>query len=231
MLLTIEDVLTAEELAEVRKLLHGVVWQDGKPGAGEQARQVKNNEQLPHDCVPARAIREMVLQGLEKKPTFFSATLPKRIFPPRLNRYGGASNAYGKHIDSAVRYQPSTERDRGQRVRTDISCTLFLNNPDDYDGGELCMADTYGEQAIKLPAGHLVIYPGTSLHQVKPVTRGHRLACFFWIESMVRSDEQRRLLYELDMNLLALRQAHGETDETTALTGVYHNLLRMWVDT
>ena len=227
MLLVIEDVLTAEELAQARKLLHGVSWQDGKPGAGEQARQVKNNEQLPYDCAPARSIREMVLQGLERQPTFFSATLPKRIFPPRLNRYGSASNAYGKHIDGAVRYQP----DSGQRVRTDISCTLFLSDPQDYDGGELCMADTYGEQSIKLPAGHLVLYPGTSLHQVKPVTRGHRLACFFWIESMVRSDEQRRLLYELDMNLLALRQCHGETDETTALTGVYHNLLRMWADT
>ena len=227
MLLVIEDVLTSEELAQARKLLHGVAWEDGKPGAGEQARQVKNNQQLPHDCAPSRAIREMVLQGLEHKPNFFSATLPKRIFPPRLNRYGGASNAYGNHIDSAVRYLP----DSGQRVRTDISCTLFLNDPEDYDGGELCMADTFGEQAVKLPAGHLVIYPGTSLHQVKPVTRGHRLACFFWIESMVRSDEQRRLLYELDMNLLALRQQHGETDETTALTGVYHNLLRMWADT
>ena len=227
MLLVIEDVLTPEELAEVRKLLHGMAWEDGKPGAGEQARQVKNNEQLPHDCAPSRAIREMVLQGLERKPTFFSVTLPKRIFPPRLNRYGGASNAYGNHVDSAVRYQPGT----GQRVRTDISCTLFLSNPQDYDGGELCMADTFGEQSVKLPAGHLVLYPGTSLHQVKPVTLGHRMACFFWIESMVRSDEQRRLLYELDMNLLALRQAHGETDETTALTGVYHNLLRMWADT
>ena len=231
MLLVIEDVLTPEELAQARKLLHGVAWEDGKPGAGEQARQVKNNEQLPHDSAPARAIREMVLQGLEKKPTFFSATLPKRIFPPRLNRYSGASNAYGNHIDSAVRYMPNSVPGTGQRVRTDISCTLFLNDPQDYEGGELCMADTFGEQAVKLPAGHLVIYPGTSLHQVKPVTRGYRLACFFWIESMVRSDEQRRLLYELDMNLLALRQQHGETDETTALTGVYHNLLRMWADT
>ena len=149
------------------------------------------------------------------------------MFPPRLNRYGGDSNYYGNHIDGAVRYLP----DSGQRVRTDVSCTVFLADPASYDGGELCIADTYGEQAIKLPAGHMVLYPGTSLHQVKPVTRGHRLACFFWIESMVRSDEQRRLLYELDMNLLALRQQHGDGAETTALTGVYHNLLRMWADT
>ena len=227
MLLTIEGVLAPEEIAQAHKLLQGVAWEDGRPGAGEQARQVKNNQQLPHDSAPARAIREMVLQGLERQPKFFSATLPKRIFPPRLNRYGGASNAYGNHIDGAVRYLPDT----GQRVRTDVSCTLFLNDPQDYDGGELCLADTYGEQTVKLPAGDLVIYPGNSLHQVKPVTRGHRLACFFWIDSMVRSDEQRRLLYELDMNLLAIRQQRGESEETTALTGVYHNLLRMWADT
>ena len=227
MLLTLEDVLNPDELAQVRKLLKSVVWADGKPGAGEQAKRVKNNQQLPHDCAASRAIREMVLQGLERCPAFFSATLPKRIFPPRLNRYSGTSNAYGKHIDGAVRYLP----DSGQRLRTDISCTVFLNEPTDYEGGELCLADTYGEQAVKLPAGHAVIYPGTSLHQVKPVTRGERLACFFWVESMVRSDEQRRLLYELDMNLTALRQTHGEADETTALTGVYHNLLRMWADT
>ncbi len=227
MLLTIEGVLAPEEIAQAHKLLQGVAWEDGRSGAGEQARQVKNNQQLPHDSAPARAIREMVLQGLERQPKFFSATLPKRIFPPRLNRYGGASNAYGNHIDGAVRYLPDT----GQRVRTDVSCTLFLNDPQDYDGGELCLADTYGEQTVKLPAGDLVIYPGNSLHQVKPVTRGYRLACFFWIESMVRSDEQRRLLYELDMNLLAIRQQRGESEETTALTGVYHNLLRMWADT
>jgi PKHD-type hydroxylase len=169
----------------------------------------------------------MVLRGLDANPLFFSAALPKKVFPPRLNRYGGDSNYYGKHIDGSVRYTPNS----GQRVRTDVSCTVFLSDPEDYDGGELCVADTYGEQAVKLPAGHLVLYPGTSLHQVKPVTRGYRLACFFWIESMVRSDEQRRLLYELDMNLLRLREQHGETDETTGLTGCYHNLLRMWADT
>ena len=231
MLLNLEDILSPQELAQARRLLAGVNWADGKPGAGEQARQVKNNEQLPHDCTAARAIRQMVLQGLERCSAFFSATLPKRIFPPRLNRYSGATNAYGNHIDGAVRYMPDGSGSPGQRVRTDVSCTLFLNDPSDYDGGELCLADTFGEQNVKLPAGHLVIYPGTSLHQVKPVTQGERLACFFWIESMVRSDEQRRLLYELDMNLLALRQQHGESTETTALTGVYHNLLRMWADT
>jgi PKHD-type hydroxylase len=149
------------------------------------------------------------------------------LFPPRLNRYGGESNFYGNHIDGSIRYTPGT----GERVRTDVSCTVFLSNPGDYDGGELCIADTFGEQNVKLAAGHAVLYPGTSLHQVKPVTRGHRLACFFWVESMVRSDEQRRILFDLDMNLLALRQKHGDNAHTTALTGVYHNLLRMWADT
>lgn len=227
MLLHLPNILTPEEVQQAQTLLASAPWGDGRKGAGELARQVKNNEQLDHDCEAACAIRTMVLAALDRSPLFFSAALPKRVFPPRLNRYGGNSNYYGNHIDGAVRYMPET----GQRVRTDVSCTLFLSDPDSYDGGELCIADTYGEQAIKLPAGHMVLYPGTSLHQVKPVTRGHRLACFFWMESMVRSDEQRRLLYELDMNLLALRQARGDSAETTALTGVYHNLLRMWADT
>ena len=239
MLLTIPDVLTGDELQTARRLLQGAPWADGKAGAGEQAAQVKNNEQLPHDCEAATAIRNMVLQGLDRSPLFFSATLPKRVFPPRVNRYGGGSNFYGNHVDGAVRFMP----DSGQRVRTDVSCTLFLSDPDDYDGGELCIAGAQAgqagqtgqsgqsEQAIKLPAGHLVLYPGTHVHQVKPVTQGHRLACFFWIESMVRRDDQRRLLYELDMSLLKLRQMHGDSAETTELTGTYHNLLRMWADT
>nr|WP_295768244.1 Fe2+-dependent dioxygenase [Rhodoferax sp.] len=227
MMLHLPNVLTPEEVQQAQTLLASAPWADGRKGAGEQARQVKNNEQLDHDCAQAQTIRGMVLHALERSPLFFSAALPKRVFPPRLNRYGGDSNYYGDHIDGAVRYMPDT----GQRLRTDVSCTIFLSEPDSYDGGELCIADTFGEQAVKLSAGHMILYPGTSLHQVAPVTRGYRLACFFWIESMVRSDEQRRLLYELDMNLLALRQQYGETDETTALTGVYHNLLRMWADT
>ncbi|MES2950148.1 MAG: Fe2+-dependent dioxygenase [Pseudomonadota bacterium] len=227
MLLHLPDILTPEEVQQAQALLARAPWTDGRKGTGELARQVKNNEQLDHDCEEARAIRTLVLGALERSPLFFSAALPKRVFPPRLNRYGGDSNYYGDHVDGAVRYMPET----GQRVRTDVSCTLFLSEPESYDGGELCIADTYGEQAVKLPVGHMILYPGTSLHQVKPVTRGHRLACFFWIESMVRSDEQRRLLYELDMNLLALRQRHGDSAETTALTGAYHNLLRMWADT
>ena len=227
MLLHLPNILTQQEVQQAQTLLASAPWGDGRKGAGELARQVKNNEQLDHDCEAARAIRTMVLAALDRSPLFFSAALPKRVFPPRLNRYGDDSNYYGNHIDGAVRYMPET----AQRVRTDVSCTLFLSEPESYDGGELCIADTYGEQSVKLPAGHIVLYPGTSLHQVKPVTRGYRLACFFWMESMVRSDEQRRLLYELDMNLLAMRKAHGDSAETTALTGVYHNLLRMWADT
>ncbi len=227
MLLHIPDILNAQELRRARELLAGAAWDDGRQSAGVQAAQVKNNEQLPHDCEAAREIRTLVLRGLDRSPTFFSAALPKKVFTPRINRYGGSSNHYGRHIDNAIRALP----DGGQRVRTDISCTVFLAEPDNYEGGELCISDTYGEQAVKLPAGHMVLYPGTSLHEVRPVTRGQRLACFFWIESMVRSDEQRRLLYELDMNLLRLRQQHGENAATTALTGTYHNLLRMWSDT
>ena len=226
MLLTLPHVLSPDDVSTARSLLEAAPWEDGRASAGVQAAQVKNNQQLPHDSEAAGQIRAMVLRGLDNCPRFFSAALPKRVFTPRVNRYGGDANFYGKHIDNAIRTLPN-----GQRVRTDISCTVFLNDPDDYEGGELTVADTYGEQTVKLPAGHAVLYPGTSLHQVKPVTRGHRIACFFWVESMVRSDEQRRLLFDLDMNLLSLRQQQGEAAETTALTGVYHNLLRMWADT
>jgi PKHD-type hydroxylase len=227
MLLLLPDLLTSDEVAHAQHLLKEAPWTDGRKGTGELARQVKNNEQLDHEGDIARSIRELVLRGLDRNTTFFSAALPKKVFPPRVNRYGGDSNFYGNHIDGAIRYMPGN----GQRLRTDVSCTVFLNAPEDYDGGELTIADTYGEKTVKLPAGHAVLYPGTSLHQVKPVTRGHRIACFFWIESLVRSDEQRRMLYELDMNLLAMRRRHGDSEETTALTGVYHNMLRMWADT
>ena len=227
MLLHVPQVLGADELSKVQSLLADAPWADGRASAGPQAREVKNNEQLPHDCEAARQIRNLVVSGLDRSPTFFSAALPKRLFTLRVNRYGGDSNYYGSHVDNAVR----TLADSGQRVRTDISCTVFLNDPADYEGGELVVQDTYGSQSIKFRAGDLVMYPGTSVHEVRPVTKGYRFACFFWIESMVRSDDQRRLLYDLDMNLLRLRQAHGETAETTALTGTYHNLLRMWADT
>ena len=227
MLLHLPDLLTSDEVAHAQHLLKEAPWTDGRKGTGELARQVKNNEQLDHEGDIARSIRELVLRGLDRNTTFFSAALPKKVFPPRVNRYGGDSNFYGNHIDGAIRYMPGN----GQRLRTDVSCTVFLNDPHEYEGGELTVSDTYGTRGVKLPAGDLVIYPGTSVHQVRPVTRGHRMACFFWVESMVRSDEQRRLLYNMDMALLRLRQEHGESPETVALTGTYHNLLRMWADT
>ena len=227
MLLNIPEVITQDEVRHARELLKTAPWTDGRASAGVQARQVKNNEQLPHDCDAAKQIRASVLPGLDMHAIFFSAALPKRVFTPRINRYGGEANTYGNHVDNAIRFAPDT----GLRVRTDISCTVFLADPDEYEGGELVVQDTFGEQRVKLRAGDMVLYPGTSVHKVEPVTRGYRLACFFWIESMVRSDEQRRLLYELDMNLLQLRKEHGEGPSTTALTGTYHNLLRMWADT
>ncbi|MDP1657521.1 MAG: Fe2+-dependent dioxygenase [Hylemonella sp.] len=227
MLIHLKNVLSPEELHQARTLLDAASWLDGRATAGPQAVQAKNNEQLPQTSEAARSLQTLVRQALNRHAIFFSAALPKKIFNPLFNRYGGDANYYGQHIDGAVMHSRSDK----QRVRSDVSCTLFLANPDEYDGGELSIADTYGNQRIKLPAGDMVLYPSTSLHEVLPVTRGHRLASFFWVESMVRSDEQRRLLYDLDMNLLRLRQQHGECAETTALTGTYHNLLRMWADT
>jgi PKHD-type hydroxylase len=226
MLLTLPNLLSPDELARAQALLRDAPWADGAHSAGVQARQVKNNQQLPHDSAAATAIRQLVLGALDRSALFFSAALPLKVFTPRVNRYSGASNHYGPHIDNAVRVLPS-----GERVRTDVSCTVFLSDPADYDGGELTVHDTFGTQQLKLPAGHAVLYPGTSLHEVRPVTRGARVACFFWVQSLVRSDEQRRLLFDMDMALLRLRQQHGESAETTALTGTYHNLLRLWSET
>lgn len=230
MLITLPDLLSADEVATARRLLSHAPWEDGRGSAGPQARTVKHNEQLPHGCEAATAIRAMVLNGLNRSALFFSAALPLRIFTPRVNRYGGTANTYGNHIDNAIRLK-ACDDGRTEHVRTDLSCTVFLSDPSEYDGGELTVHDTYGTRGVKLPAGHAVLYPGTSLHEVTPVTRGQRVASFFWVQSMVRSDDQRRLLFDLDMALLALRQQHGDTAETTQLTGTYHNLLRMWAET
>lgn len=227
MLLHIPQVLTSDELGQARALLAEAAWVDGRGTAGPQAAEVKHNQQLAADSPAARALQPLILAALERHALFFSAALPKRVLPPLFNRYAGADNSYGNHVDQAVRYVAG----RAERVRTDISCTLFLADPADYDGGELVIEDTFGAQRVKLPAGDLVLYPGTSVHRVEPVTRGARVASFFWVESMVRPDEQRRLLFDMDMALMRLRQAHGETDEAVRLTGTYHNLLRMWADT
>lgn len=227
MLLTLNGVLNPDELREARRLLTGAVWEDGRTSAGAQAATVKNNQQLPQDGETARALRLLVLQGLERHATFFSAALPRHVFPPMFNRYAGAANAYGNHVDAAIRYAPAG------RVRTDLSCTLFLADPSEYDGGELVVEDAAGAaRRVKLAAGDAVLYPGTSVHRVEPVTRGTRLASFFWIQSMVRNEEQRRLLFDMDRHLMFLRSSVGETDPgVVGLTGTYHNLLRQWADT
>ena len=226
MLVHVRQVLDPDALARVRTLLSGAPWADGRITAGPQSAQVKNNLQLPDSAPASVAARAIVLEGLERHALFFAAALPKRIYPPLFNRYEGSANAFGNHVDNAVRTVPAT----GQRVRTDLSATLFLADPADYDGGELVIEDTFGPQGVKLPAGDLVLYPSTSVHRVLPVTRGERLASFFWIESMVRDDGQRRLLYDVDMAILELRQAYGEIAPAVALTGAYHNLLRRWAD-
>jgi PKHD-type hydroxylase len=227
MLLHIQGVLTADEVRQAREILAGAPWGDGRITAGSQSALAKNNEQLPEACNETREVQQLLLRGLERHETFFSAALPKQISPPLFNRYGGASNSFGNHVDSAVRYL----RDGSGRVRTDISCTLFLAAPEDYDGGELVVEDTFGSHRVKLPAGDMVLYPGTSVHRVEPVTRGVRLASYFWIQSMVRADEQRRLLHDMDNHLRALRGGAGEADPSViGLTSTYHNLLRMWID-
>jgi len=228
MLLHVRAVLDADGIRRLRRLLADAPWTDGRVTAGVQSAQAKQNEQLPQDCEATRAGQQIVLAALNGHDLFFSAALPKRVFPPLFNRYAGTTNAFGDHVDNAVRFVPGGQ---AERVRTDISCTLFLSEPAEYDGGELVVDDTFGAQRIKLAAGDMVLYPGTSVHRVESVTRGARLASFFWVESMVRSDEQRRLLYDMDMHLMRLRGAIGETDPAVVgLTGTYHNLLRLWAD-
>lgn len=227
MLVHIQGLLNAVELREAQSILADAPWEDGRLTAGEQSAHAKNNQQLREDCDATVAVQKLLLQGLERHAVFFSAALPKHISPPLFNRYGGAANSFGNHVDSAVRFL----RNGAGRVRTDVSCTVFLADPADYDGGELVVEDTFGEQRVKLAAGDMVLYPGTSVHRVLPVTRGYRLASYFWIQSMVRSDEQRRLLFEMDNHLRHVRSHYGETDPgVVGLTSTYHNLLRMWLD-
>lgn len=224
MLITLDDLLPADELAAVRALLTRSPWTDGSATAGLQAATVKNNQQIPESAATLPELRQRVLAALNRQPLFFSAALPARILPPFFNRYAGGSNRYGQHIDNAMRAMP----DGSGYVRADLSATLFLSDPDEYDGGELVIEDTFGRHCVKLPAGSLVLYPSSSVHEVTPVTRGARTACFMFIQSMVRDAEQRRLLFDLDMELLALRQQLGETASMVKLTGIYHNLLRRW---
>ncbi|MCC4605165.1 Fe2+-dependent dioxygenase [Xanthomonas campestris pv. badrii] len=227
MLLPIPDVLDATQLGALRARLDAADWADGRITAGHQSAQAKDNAQLPEDSALAREASALVLEALSRSSTFFSAVLPRRIYPPLFNRYSGGQS-FGYHVDNAVRYDRS--RGGAEPVRTDVSGTLFLSDPDSYDGGELVIEDTYGTQSVKLPAGHLVIYPGTSLHKVNPVTRGTRVAAFFWTQSMLRDAAQRRLLFELDVSIRRLTQDTPGHPSLIQLTGVYHNLLRQWAD-
>lgn len=225
MLLILPNLLDNSELSQARALLATAPWADGRIGAGSQAVQAKNNEQLPPDCEEARTIGALVVRALDRSPQFLAAALPRKVFPPRINRYGGGTNRYGKHVDGAIRFAEG-----GLRVRTDISCTVFLSDPEEYDGGELTVYESGSARQIKLSAGHAVLYSASHVHEVMPVTRGARLAAFFWIESMVRDDAQRRLLHEFDLALTSLRETAGESEATVTLVGTYHNLLRMWAD-
>lgn len=226
MLLRVPQVLNADELKQVQSLMAAAEWVDGKVTAGTQSAQVKRNIQLPESSPEAEAARQIVLTALSRNALFFSAALPKKIYPPLFNQYRDGMD-FGAHIDNAVRTHALT----GLHVRTDISCTLFLADPDSYDGGELVVEDTYGQQMVKLPAGDMVLYPGTSLHHVRPVTSGARLASFFWLQSMIRDDAQRTLLFDMDAAIVTLRQQVGDNAAVIRLTGNYHNLIRMWADT
>lgn len=228
MFLHIKDVLSADEVAFFRQHLGPEApWVDGARSAGEQAVHQKNNLQLAQGSDVSAQLQGRVKAALHRNALFFSAALPRRIFNPLFNNYGGEANSYGNHVDSAVMHS----RADNCWVRSDLSCTLFLTPPDEYEGGELVASEAWGEKRIKLPAGDLILYPSSTVHQVSPVTRGRRVCSFFWVESMVRGLEQRQLLFDMDMALLRLRQSVGEKDPSViALSGTYHNLLRMWAD-
>ncbi|MCH8616391.1 Fe2+-dependent dioxygenase [Sphingomonas sp. SM33] len=228
MLVAVPAALSGNELAEVRRLVLSGAWEDGRATAGKQSELAKRNLQLKAECPDAQAAGEIILAALANNGLFMSAALPKRVFPPFFNRYDADSgHGFDNHVDNAIRYLP----DRSDRIRTDLSATLFLSDPDSYDGGELVIEDTYGEHAVKLSAGDLVLYPSASLHRVEPVTRGSRVASFFWIQSMVRDDGQRTLLLEMDAAIRTLATNLGDKDPAiVSLTGTYHNLLRRWAD-
>lgn len=226
MILALPDILTPEELAQGRAMLDAADWIDGRVTAGTQSAAVKFNEQLAEGSPAAQALGEMILGALARSALFVSAALPQRIFPPLFNRYS-AGASFGVHVDNAIRAIPGTPI----RLRTDLSCTLFFAEPEEYDGGELEIEDVYGAQTVKLPAGHMILYPSTSLHRVRPVTRGARVASFFWLQSMIRTDAQRTMLFDLDQTIQRLSLEQGGNDaNVVALSGLYHNLLRLWAE-
>lgn len=226
MLLRVPNVLTPDDLVTCRERLAAAQWGDGRVTAGHQSVKVKENLQLPQDSAEARELGALVIAALERSALFISAALPKQVFPPLFNRYDPGMN-FGAHVDNAIRQIPGTPR----RIRTDVSATLFISTPEDYDGGELIVEDTYGTHNVKLPAGDMILYPATSLHRVAPVTRGSRVAAFFWIQSMVKDDGDRTLLFNLDRAIVQLGQSAPGQPALVQLTAIYHNLIRKWGET
>ncbi|GAB1717440.1 MAG: 2OG-Fe(II) oxygenase [Nitrobacter sp.] len=228
MLVRIPNVLTSEQVKHCREVMARAAWVDGRVTAGHQSAQVKRNLQLPEGTPEARELGDMVLSALNRNPLFMSAVLPKTIFPPLFNRYDAEGEMnFGSHVDNAIRTVPGT----GIRVRTDVSSTLFLSSPEEYDGGELVIEDTYGMHSVKLPAGDMIVYPGTSVHHVTKVTRGSRVASFFWTESMIAEVTRRAMMFDLDMSIIRLNADHPEHPSVVSLTSLYHNLLRQWAQT
>jgi PKHD-type hydroxylase len=225
MLLQIPDVLTADEVARAKGIFERAGWVDGRVTAGPQSARAKDNSQLPEGSPEARELGEMVLAGLQRSALFVTAALPLQVFPPLFNRYQGGQS-FGTHVDNAIRQVPGT----AHRIRTDLSATLFFTGPEEYDGGELVVEDTYGVHSVKLPSGHLILYPSTSLHHVRPVTRGARICSFFWIQSMVREDAERTLLFDLDTAIRQISQREADHPAVVPLTGIYHNLVRRWAE-
>ena len=225
MILQVPDVLSAGQVAHARRLLDEAEWVDGRVTAGHQSAMVKDNLQLPEDHPVARQLGDEILTALQRNPLFVSAALPLRVFPPLFNCYRGG-HSFGNHVDNAIRRVPGS----GMPIRTDLSATLFLAEPDEYTGGELLIEDTYGVHSVKLPAGHMVVYPASSLHNVQPVTHGARLAAFFWIQSMVRDDGERTILFDLDVAIQRLMTDVPDHQSIVELTSLYHNLLRRWAD-
>ena len=226
MLIKIPQVLTQQQVSRAKEQLQQADWVNGNITAGYQSSQTKNNLQLPNDSLVGRQLGDMILAALAQNNLFLSAALPGKIFPPLFNCYQGGQS-FGTHVDNAIRQVPGTP----VKVRTDLSMTLFLSDPQDYEGGELVIEDTYGSQRVKLAAGDMILYPSTSLHRVTPVTQGRRLAAFFWLQSMVASDEKRSILFDMDMAIQSLRSKVQDSPEIVQLTGVYHNLLRQWAHT
>lgn len=225
MMVHIPGVLAPEQVARCREVMERAAWVDGKITAGHQSAQVKDNLQLPEDSPEARELGDMVLRALARNAMFTSAVLPKQVFPPLFNRYD-VGMTFGAHVDNAVRSHPQ----QPVRIRTDVSATLFITAPEDCDGGELVVEDTYGAHAVKLPAGDMIVYPATSLHRVNPVTRGTRIGSFFWTQSMIRDDAQRAMMFDLDMSIMRLTQDHPGHPSLVSLTALYHNLLRQWAE-